>query len=110
MASRYVTSSGTVIYLVALDFPAVTKAEELATLEERICFDALNGSTQPAQEKLWGAYASLACLVVMIVVAIWLYGASSAANRAAASSAAIAAQMQHMVQVVDRLEKTQGVR
>ena len=110
MARRFVTSTGTIMYLVNLDFGAVTTAQELATLEERICFDALNGSTQPASERTWGAYASLATMVVVVVMALWVWGASNAASQAAASSAALSAQLQHVSEVVAQIQKAQGVK
>jgi len=106
MCRRFVTTQGEIMYLANLDFPAVTKAEELATLEERICFDALNNSTQPTGEQTWLPYVAAGTLVVCLLMAIWLYGTSNSASASAASTAAMASQMQHLTTQVDLLSKT----
>lgn len=105
MARRFVTQDGDVIYMVNLDFPAVTKAEELATLEERICFDALNGSTQPKQEAKYSLYLNIACVVLCLVVVFMANAAGSAANKALAVANYQSGQINHIVQVLDKVAK-----
>lgn len=105
MAVRLVTTQGEIMWLLHVEFPALTKAHELATLEERIAFESLNGSTQVSLEKQWGPYVSLATLVLVVVMAIWLWGTSNSASSASASVAAMGVQMQHVTTQVDLLAK-----
>ncbi len=103
-AVRYVTEAGRIFYCLNVDFPCVTKAEELATLEERMCFDALNGSTQPGSERTWGMYINVALLAIVLMLAIWVHGASDSASRADASSASAQKQLTQLVEVVQRID------
>lgn len=72
------------VYLMAADLPAVTKAGDLGTLEERVPFYALNKPTQDKATSYSTMLAVVTFLAILLMM-VWVHGASSDAAKAAAT-------------------------
>jgi hypothetical protein len=77
------SSRGGMVYLLRGDLPALTIAADMASLEERIPFYALNQPTRDST-KSYATMLSAASVVILVVMMIWVNQAASSASSAAA--------------------------